>query len=104
MIVMADAAAASWRYFLARHDRARASLRSIVRRSTVQLRRVTGIGIAPLSELVLLSTNAKTSDQVTKLKLNEVKPAGDKLHEPFFGPGALTILLHRGCHDRSERR
>jgi hypothetical protein len=36
----------------------------------------------------------KTSDRVTRLKWNEVKPASDKPREPIFGPGAPGALLH----------
>jgi hypothetical protein len=36
----------------------------------------------------------KTSDRVTRLKWNEVKPASDKPREPIFGPGAPRALLY----------
>ena len=36
----------------------------------------------------------ETSDRVTKLKLNEVKPAGDESREPIFGPGAPGALVY----------
>ena len=36
----------------------------------------------------------KRSDGVTKLKLNELTPEGDKRREPIFGPGAPDMLVY----------